>query len=133
MKYPDKELQTWLEAFSSYSEDELISEMQKSNPESAKHRATKILLNKKDKKETEERHLESLEESRQANRLSRIAIFIAILSLIVAIIAFSYKKQSTSQETPKIESRKPSSTSVPPSNSKLPIQQGKGLEGKQQK
>mgnify|MGYP001581149539 CR=1 len=126
MKYPDKELQSCLEAFSSYSEDELIRQMQKTNPESAPHIAAKILLDKKDKKETEIRHQETIKESRQANKLSRIAISIAILSLIVAIIALTYsfdKKQSTSQETPKIESHKPTSTSVPPSNSKSTISQ----------
>lgn len=43
MKYPDKELQSCLEAFSSYSEDELIIKMQKTNPECAQHIAVKIL------------------------------------------------------------------------------------------
>lgn len=37
MKYPDKELQECLKAFSSYSEDELIIKMQKTNPECASH------------------------------------------------------------------------------------------------
>lgn len=133
MKYPDKELQSFLDTFSSYSEAELISELQKSNPESAKHRAAKILLNEKDKKETEVRHLEAIEESRQANRLSRIAIFIAILSLIVAIIALFDKRQPTIQETPNIESHKPASISIPSATSDLPVQQGKESEDKQQK
>lgn len=130
MKYPDKKVEECLKAFALYSEDDLIIKMQKTNPECADHIAAKILFNEKENKETDKRHKEAIEESRQANTLSRWAIFIAILSLIFAIIALFDKKQTGSKETLKLESQMPTSSSGQPYNSKLPIQQEKGSKDK---
>ena len=71
MKYPDKELQECLQAFSSYSEDDLIIKMQKTNPECAQHIAAKILLNKK------------------RNKKNRTILIITVLTLIVAALTFA--------------------------------------------
>lgn len=88
MKYPSKELQSFLDAFSPYSEDELIIKMQKTNPECAPHIAAKILLNKK------------------RNRKNRIIIVIAALTLLFAFLTFLLDVIHWPKEKPNIEAPK---------------------------
>ncbi|OGW57860.1 MAG: hypothetical protein A2Z09_03770 [Nitrospirae bacterium RBG_16_43_8] len=133
MKYPDKKLQECLQAYSSYTKDELISTQLTFNPECVNHRAIKILLSQMNDNETGRRHRETIKESRQANTLSRWAIFIAIISLIVAIIALFDKKQTGLKEMPKLELQMPASSSASQSSSKLPTQQEKAQKDKGQK
>ncbi|HDL01283.1 MAG TPA: hypothetical protein ENH23_03520 [candidate division Zixibacteria bacterium] len=121
MKYPDKHLQSDLEAFSSYSEDELIIKMQKTNPECTPHIAAKILLNKK------------------RNRKNRIILIIAASTLLVALLTFfvavaefpwkhtlfsSDVNQKKQQEKPNTVLKKPTSKrSVLPQKDVSPPQQ----------
>jgi len=130
---PPDRIAEYRKYYASYSRAQLIQEMHKWLPHSEKHIAAKQLLDEMDRIDSDQKHEENIKTTKEANRLSRVAIFIAILSLIVATIALCDKKQTTTQETPSIESRKPVSPSVPASNSKSAIQQEKVLKDKQKK
>jgi hypothetical protein len=120
MKYQDKELQECLRAFSSYSEDELIRQMQKTNPECAPHIAAKILLNKSQNKK-----------HRLILIIAALTLLVALLTLFVAVADFSWNHVLSSPNTnqkkqglkPNIESQKTKSTNAAPQQKAVPSMQ----------
>ncbi|MBI5632870.1 MAG: hypothetical protein HZA15_05265 [Nitrospirae bacterium] len=132
MQYPNKRIEDHVSKFSAYSDESLEIIKQQNNAWGDLHIAAKLVLDSRKKKEEDNKHRETIKESRKTNRLTIWTFIIASLLALFFFLADHFLLTRKNNETKNISTTNKESQKITPINA-VPNQAGQpSTLGKQQ-